>query len=202
MKDLKDLRIAILTTDGFEQSELLEPYRALDLEGANLVIVAPHSGGIKGWDDGNWGKEVQADLTLDVASPRSFDALLLPGGVINPDLLRRESAAIDFVNSFFDWERPVAAICHGPQLLIEAGVVKGRRLTSFPSVKTDLINAGADWVDEEAVVDGLLVTSRSPKDLEPFISKFSEVLKDFSKTKRDKTEKSEQAEAQDKIEHD
>lgn len=178
--DLSNLHVAILTTDGFEQSELIEPYRALALMGISLTVVAPHSGEVRGWKGKSWGEKVSVDLTLKQASPRAFDALLIPGGVINPDELRQEPSAISFVNSFFDWERPVAAICHGPQLLIEAGVVKDRRMTSFSSIRTDLINAGAKWVDEEAVVDDYLVTARSPKDLSAFISKFVLVLEEFA----------------------
>ncbi|WP_111671022.1 type 1 glutamine amidotransferase domain-containing protein [Algoriphagus litoralis] len=181
MKKLEELTVAILAEDGFEQSELEEPYAVLQLLGIHLSIISPRSGEIRGWKDKEWGSSVKVDKTLDEASPRSFDALLLPGGVINPDLLRRDKRAVAFVNSFFDWERPVAAICHGPQLLIEADVVKDKKLTSFHSIQKDLKNAGAIWVDEEVVQDGLLITSRSPEDLDAFTSKFVEVLEKFAK---------------------
>ena len=165
---LKGLRVAILATDGFEQSELLEPRKALDRAGATTEIVAPKEGRIRGWNHKEWGQEVKVDRKLGEADPKSYDALVLPGGVMNPDALRWNSAAVDFVRAFHEAGKPVAAICHGPWTLIEAGAVSGQRMTSWPSLKTDLRNAGAEWVDDEVVVDQKLVTSRKPDDLPAF----------------------------------
>jgi protease I len=161
-------RIAVLATDGFEQSELLEPRRALAAAGALTEVVSPRGGSIRGWNEGNWGQDVAVDAALRRARPEDYDGLLLPGGVMNPDQLRGEPMAVEFVRKFFEAGKPVAAICHGPQLLIEAGVVRDRKLTSFPSLKTDLRNAGAHWVDEAVVVDRGLVTSRQPADIPRF----------------------------------
>jgi len=166
--------VAILATDGFEQDELLSPLQALRDAQAEVKIVSPAKDQIKGWDYTDWGKKVKVDVPLDKARQEEFDALVLPGGVINPDHLRRELAAVQFVKTFFQTGKPVAAICHGPQLLIEADVVRGRKLTSFASIKTDLKNAGAQWVDQEVVVDNGLVTSRSPDDLPAFNAKMIE----------------------------
>jgi protease I len=171
---LSGKRIAVLATDGFEQSELLKPRRALDEAGAITEVVSPKSGAIKGWDEKDWGEEVEVDVPLRRAKPEHYDGLLLPGGVMNPDQLRQEPAAVEFVRKFFEAGKPVAAICHGPQLLIEAGVVHDRRLTSYPSLKTDLLNAGADWVDAAVVVDEGLVTSRKPADIPRFNEKMIE----------------------------
>jgi len=167
-------RVAVLATDGFEQSELLEPVKALKDAGAEAIIVAPKSGTIKAWKDKNWGQEIKVDLSLDEAQPEEFDALVLPGGVMNPDRLRMNEDAVEFVQHFVDAGKPIAAICHGPWTLIETGAVAGRRMTSWPSLKTDLINAGADWVDEEVVTDRGLVTSRKPDDLPAFNRKMIE----------------------------
>jgi protease I len=171
---LQGKKIAVLATDGFEQSELQRPRAALDEAGATTRVVSLESGQIKGWKKENWGDSVRVDLTLDKASADDFDALLLPGGVMNPDTLRQENKAVEFVRAFFAAGKPVAAICHGPQLLIEADVVRGRRLTSYASVKTDLKNAGAEWVDESVVVDQGLVTSRKPDDIPDFNRKMIE----------------------------
>lgn len=165
---LSGKKVAILSTDGFEQAELAEPKKALEKAGATIHVIAPHSGEIKAWDKTDWGKHARVDRELNEASVRDYDALLLPGGVMNPDKLRVDTRAVAFVRHFFDSGKPVAAICHGPQMLIEADVVKGRKLTSWPSLKTDLRNAGANWVDEEVVVDGNLTTSRKPDDLPAF----------------------------------
>ncbi|HEV2453640.1 MAG TPA: type 1 glutamine amidotransferase domain-containing protein [Verrucomicrobiae bacterium] len=173
-QNLKGKKVAILATDGFEQDELLSPLEALKKADADVKIVSPGKDSIKGWDYTDWGKKVKVDLPLDQARAEEFDALVLPGGVINPDHLRREPAAVQFVKAFFESGKPVAAICHGPQLLIEADVVRGRKMTSFASIKTDLKNAGAQWVDQEVVVDNGLVTSRSPDDLPAFNSKMIE----------------------------
>jgi protease I len=171
---LEGKRIAVLATDGFEQSELLRPRRALDEAGATTEVVSPKTGSIKGWNHRDWGEDVPVDVPLKRAKPEHYDGLLLPGGVMNPDQLRLEPAAVEFVRKFFEAGKPVAAICHGPQLLIEAGVVHDRRLTSYPSLKTDLLNAGADWADEPVVVDHGLVTSRRPDDIPRFNEKMIE----------------------------
>lgn len=165
---LKGLRVAILATDGFEQSELLEPRKALDSAGATTEVVAPKEGRIRGWNHKEWGQEVNVDHKLGEADPKSYDALMLPGGVMNPDALRWNSEAVNFVRAFHEAGKPVAAICHGPWTLIEAGAVSGQRMTSWPSLKTDLRNAGAEWVDDEVVVDQKLVTSRKPDDIPAF----------------------------------
>jgi protease I len=165
---LEGLSVAILATDGFEQSELLEPRKALDDAGADTWIVSPKDDRIRGWNHGDWGETVQVDLPLDRADAARFDALVLPGGVMNPDRLRIDPRAVDFVRAFHDAGKPIAAICHGPWTLIEAGVVQDRRLTSWPSLETDLRNAGAEWTDAPVVRDGLLVTSRKPDDLPQF----------------------------------
>lgn len=174
--DLNGKRIAILATDGFEQAELLEPKAALDKAGARAEIISVKSGKIKGWDIDKWGQEVAVDLTLDSANPSNYDALLLPGGVMNPDKLRTEPKAVEFAKSFFSSQKPVAAICHGPWLLVEADVVRGRTLTSWPSLKTDIKNADGNWVDKEVSVDQQLVTSRKPADIPAFNEKFIQLL--------------------------
>lgn len=174
MENLNKKTVAILATNGFEESELKEPKKALEEAGADVHIVSLESGVIKGWADGNWSNSYKVDKTLDEVSQDNYNALMLPGGVINPDLLRRNDKAVSFVKSFFENKKPVAAICHAPWLLAEAGVLDGRKVTSYNSIKTDIINAGANWVDEEVVVDEGLVTSRSPKDLPAFNSKLVE----------------------------
>ena len=165
---LQGLKIAILVTDGFEEVELTEPRKALDQAGADTRVVSPKGGEMRGWNLTDWGQTLTVDLKLNDARPQDFDALLLPGGVINPDKLRIIPAAVAFVKAFFDAAKPVAAICHGPWTIIEADKARGRRMTSWPSVRTDLRNAGADVVDQEAVVDGNLVTSRRPDDIPAF----------------------------------
>jgi protease I len=168
MSGISGKKVAILATDGFEQVELTEPKKALENAGVTVHIISPKSGEIKGWKFKEWGDKVKVDKTLDQASPSDYDALVLPGGVINPDHLRTEPKAVQFVKDFVQSGKPVAAICHGPWTLIEAGVVKGKKMTSWPSLKTDLKNAGANWVDEVVVVDGNLITSRKPDDLATF----------------------------------
>jgi len=165
---LEGKRVAILATDGFEQAELLEPLKALREAGATVEVVSPRSGRIKGWRHTEWGSDVEVDVELGRADADNYDALMLPGGVMNPDHLRSNRSAVQFVQEFVDARKPIAAICHGPWTLIETGAVKGRRMTSWPSLRTDLRNAGADWVDEEVVVDHGLVTSRKPDDLPAF----------------------------------
>jgi protease I len=165
---LNGKKIAILATDGFEQAELIEPRKALNEAGAETKIISLKDGRIKGWNHTDWGEEVAVDLNINNARAEEFDALVLPGGVINPDKLRMEPKAVAFVKSFFDANKPVGAICHGPWTVIEAGAAKGRKIASWPSLKTDLRNAGAEWVDSEAVTDGNLVTARKPDDLPAF----------------------------------
>src|ERR1700730_5173044 len=165
---LQGLKIAILVTDGFEEVELTEPRKALDQAGADTRVVSPKGDGVRGWNFTDWGQTLPVDLRLDEARPQDFDALLLPGGVINPDKLRIIPAAVWFVKAFVEAGKPVAAICHGPWTIIEADKARGRRMTSWPSVRTDLKNAGADVVDQETVVDGNLVTSRKPDDIPAF----------------------------------
>lgn len=171
---LKGKTVAILATDGFEQSELADSKKALEKADATVHVVAPHSGEIKGWKEGNWGKNARVDHELNEASVNDYDALMLPGGVINPDKLRLDTRAITFVQHFFQAGKPVAAICHGAWVLVEADVVRGRVMTSWPSLQTDLRNAGATWVDEQVVVDGNLTTSRKPDDLPAFTKKMVE----------------------------
>lgn len=177
-KKLNNLKVAILVENGFEQVELTEPKKALEEAGATAQIVSPVKGKVKGWQHTQWGDEFTVDVMLDKARSEDFDALLLPGGVINPDKLRITPRAIAFIKEFFDAGKPVAAICHGPWTLIDAGQAKGRTLTSWPSIKTDLINAGAQWVDREVVNEKGLVTSRKPDDIPAFnremITLFSE----------------------------
>jgi len=167
-QNLQGIKVAILATDGFEQVELLKPREALQQAGAETRVVSPKDDRIKGWDFTDWGDEVSVDLPLNSARAEDFDALLLPGGVINPDKLRMEPKAVAFVKAFFDEGKPVAAICHGPWSVIEAGAARGRKIASWPSLKTDVRNAGAEWVDKEAVVDGNLVTARKPDDIPAF----------------------------------
>jgi len=166
--NLSGKRIAILATDGFEQAELTEPRKALEEAGATTIVVAPKDGEIKGWKLKEWGDSVPVNETLNRAKPQDFDALVLPGGVMNPDHLRMDPKAVEFVRDFARAGKPVAAICHGPWLLAEAGVVKGKTVTSWPSLRTDLMNAGAKWVDEEVVSDGQFITSRKPDDIPAF----------------------------------
>jgi protease I len=165
---LNGLRVAILVTDGFERVELAEPRKALDAAGARTMIVSPKDGQVKSWNMTEWAEPFPVDVRLADARPDDFDALLLPGGVINPDKLRMDENAIIFVAAFFDDGKPVAAICHGPWTIIEAGHARGRRIASWPSLETDLLNAGAEWVDQEVVVDGNLVSSRKPDDIPAF----------------------------------
>jgi protease I len=172
--DIRGKKIAILVTDGFEQVELTEPRKALDDAGAITQVVSPKTGKVKAWNKDDFGDSFPVDVKLEDAKASDYDALLLPGGVMNPDSLRTLPEAVDFVREFFMEGKPVAAICHGPQMLIEADVVRGRKLTSFPSLKTDLVNAGAIWIDEVVVTDHGLVTSRKPSDIPRFNEKIIE----------------------------
>lgn len=176
---LQGKKVAILATDGFEEIELTSPKQALEAAGAITHIVSPDEEGkgkIKAWKHTDWGGEYKVDVPLAEANPNDYDALMLPGGVMNPDKLRTNKLAVNFARAFFEAGKPVAAICHGPQLLIEADAVHGRRMTSFPSLKTDLKNAGAHWLDQEVVVDEGLVTSRNPDDLPAFNRKMLEEI--------------------------
>jgi protease I len=167
-ENLKGVKVAILVTDGFEQVELLEPRKALDQAGAETKIVSPKRDRARGWNFTDWGDFVPVDVPLNVARPQDFDALLLPGGVINPDTLRMIPEAVAFAKAFFDAGKPVAAICHGPWTVIETGAARGRKIAAWPSLKTDLRNAGATWMDQECVVDGNLVSARKPDDIPAF----------------------------------
>jgi protease I len=175
-KQLDGCRVAVLATDGFEQTELIKPAEALEEAGADVRVVAPKGGAIRGWNHTEWGDRVEVDLTLDEADADSFDCLVLPGGVMNPDRLRMDPKAVQFVRRFVDAGKPIAAICHGPWTLIEAGAVEGKRIASWPSLKTDLRNAGAEWVDERVVVDGNFVTSRKPDDIPAFNKQMIELF--------------------------
>jgi protease I len=177
---LKGLNVAILVEDGFEQVELTEPRKALDEMGADTRIVSPKSDLVRAWNFTDWGDNFPVDVMLNRARPQEFHALHLPGGVMNPDALRMQPKAVEFVKAFFDAGKPVAVICHGPWTVIEAGAARGRRIASWPSLKTDLRNAGAEWMDQEVVVDGNLVSSRKPDDIPAFtremIALFSQAL--------------------------
>ncbi len=168
MKTLNNKRIAILTENGFEQVELTSPKEALEQAGAIVDIISPKGGKVKAWNTKDWGIELDVDKELSAAKTKDYDALVLPGGVMNPDKLRQNGEAVQFVKEFLQSGKPLAAICHGPQTLIETGLLSGRKMTSYPSLQTDLKNAGVNWVDEEMVHDGNLITSRKPADLEAF----------------------------------
>lgn len=176
MGKLKGKKVAILTDHGFEEVELTSPRKALEDAGATVHIISPQEKIVKGWDHDHWSIELKVDVPLAKANFDDYDGLVLPGGVINPDQLRRQQLAIDFAQQFLEAGKPLAAICHGPQLLIETKLLEGRDLTSFPSIRTDLENAGANWHDREVVVDNGLVTSRSPKDLDAFNQKLIEEI--------------------------
>lgn len=176
--ELRGKRIAILVEQGFEQTELTEPRQALEDAGAETDLISPEEKKVKGWADKKWGKSFKVDVQLNEARADDYDALLLPGGVMNPDKLRLKPEAIAFIKSFVDAGKPIAAICHGPWTLIDAGAVRGRKMTSWPTLKTDLRNAGAEWVDEEVVVDNGIVTSRKPDDIPAFNRKMIEEFRE------------------------
>ncbi len=174
MTAINQANIAILATDGFEKSELFEPKRQLEAAGAKVTVVSLEKGEIKSWDEKDWGEAIAVDKTLDEVNVTDFDALVLPGGQINPDLLRVEDKAVRFVHDFYNTGKTLAAICHAPWLLIEAGVIKGRNVTSYKSIKTDVINAGGKWEDSQVVCDEALITSRNPGDIDAFVAKIIE----------------------------
>jgi protease I len=187
---LDGTRVAILATHGFEQSELVEPRKALEEAGAETEIIAPKPGTVRGWKMKNWGDEISVGLELNDANPKDYDALVLPGGVINADALRLQPKAVAFVKDLFAAGKPVAAICHGPWLLVESGNARGLRMTSWPSLKADLTNAGAHWVDEQVVVDHQLITSRRPDDIPAFNR---EILRVFSQSRSQSIDRNAQA---------
>ena len=178
MKDNHQKKVAILTADGFEEVELTSPKRAMEDAGFKVDIVSMEKSEVKAWNHDNWSVTFPINVTLAKANIADYDGLLIPGGVINPDHMRNQKEYVQFAKAFMESGKPVAAICHGPQLLIETGLLKGRRMTSYPSIKTDLKNAGANWVDEEVVVDQGFVTSRSPEDLEAFNKKLIEEVRE------------------------
>jgi len=185
-KDLTGKKVAILVDEGFEQVELIKPRKALDRLGAQTQVVSPQEGEVRGWNVKRWGKAVAVDVPLHTADPSAFDALLLPGGVMNPDKLRMNPKAVEFVKHFIDARKPVAAICHGPWTLVEAGAVRGRTLTSWPSLQTDIRNAGGNWVDEEVVTDRGIVTSRKPDDIRAFNKKMIEEFAEGERASRER----------------
>lgn len=174
MNNLEGKKVAILTEDGFEELELTSPKQVLEDAGAKVDIVSPQTENVTGWSEGNWSDELAVDVVVSEAKSDDYDALMIPGGVLNPDKMRRNQYCIDFAKAFMEDNKPIASICHGPQLLIETGMLKGKNLTSFNSIKTDLLNAGANWQNKEVVTDQGLVTSRSPEDLQAFNNKMIE----------------------------
>ena len=175
-RDIKDKKVAILTENGFEEVELTSPMNALEQAGATVHIISPQKDKVKAWNHDHWSIELDVDKNLSDANPEEYDMLVLPGGVLNPDKLRLNKEAVLFAQHFLEQAKPLAAICHGPQTLIETGMLDGRTMTSYPSLQTDLKNAGVNWVDKEVVVDNGLVTSRKPDDLEAFNKKMIEEL--------------------------
>lgn len=184
MPDISDRKIAILATNGFEQSELEHPLKALRDAGATVHVIAPEGGEIRGWDGGDWGQTVKVDHSLDAIKSADYDALVLPGGQINPDILRTNPDAVTFVRAFWDAKKPIGAICHAPWLLIEAEIVDGRKLTSYHSIRKDVENAGGKWEDSAVVCDKALVTSRNPDDLPAFCDKLIEEIAEGKHTSR------------------
>lgn len=175
-RDVKGKKVAILVENGFEEVELTSPMNALEQAGVEVHVISPQSGKVKAWNEEAWGIEVPVDKTLDSVNPEDYDMLLLPGGIMNPDDLRMNIKAVQFAQHFLEQGKPLAAICHGPWTLIETGMLDGRTMTSYPSIQTDLKNAGVNWVDKEVVVDNGLITSRKPDDLEAFNKKMLEEL--------------------------
>lgn len=178
MGTLKDKRVAIITENGFEEEELTSPKKALEEAGAKVDIISPQKDKVKAWAHDHWSIDLPVDVPIEKAKVEDYDALVIPGGVLNPDQMRINKHCVEFAQQFLESGKPVAAICHGPQLLIETGMIEGRTMTSYPAIKTDLLNAGVLWVDKEVVVDNGLVTSRSPKDLPAFNKKMIEEIKE------------------------
>jgi len=178
MKNLKEKRVAIITENGFEEVELTSPKKVMEDAGIKVDVISPQKNKVKAWDKDHWSIEIPVDVDITNANADDYDALMIPGGVMNPDKMRTNEDCVQFAKDFLESGKPVAAICHGPQLLIETGLLNGREMTSYPSLKTDLINAGVNWKDEEVIVDNGLVTSRSPKDLEAFNKKLLEEIKE------------------------
>jgi protease I len=178
MKNLKEKRVAIITENGFEEVELTSPKKVMEDAGIKVDVISPQKNKVKAWDKDHWSIEIPVDVDITNANADDYDALMIPGGVMNPDKMRTNEDCVQFAKDFLESGKPVGAICHGPQLLIETGLLNGREMTSYPSLKTDLINAGVNWKDEEVIVDNGLVTSRSPKDLEAFNKKLLEEIKE------------------------
>ena len=178
MKNLKEKRVAIITENGFEEVELTSPKKVMEDAGIKVDVISPQKNKVKAWDKDRWSIEIPVDVNITDANADDYDALMIPGGVMNPDKMRTNEDCVQFAKDFLESGKPVAAICHGPQLLIETGLLNGREMTSYPSLKTDLINAGVNWKDKEVIVDNGLVTSRSPKDLEAFNKKLLEEIKE------------------------
>jgi protease I len=178
MKNLKEKRVAIITENGFEEVELTSPKKVMEDAGIKVDVISPQKNKVKAWDKDHWSIEIPVDVDITNANADDYDALMIPGGVMNPDKMRTNEDCVQFAKDFLESGKRVAAICHGPQLLIETGLLNGREMTSYPSLKTDLINAGVNWKDKEVIVDNGLVTSRSPKDLEAFNKKLLEEIKE------------------------